>query len=563
MLTPVVKGLNFLIQKLQIAAQYFKAFTELIFGVQKPVGQTKANTEELANSLGGSGGVAQSAKKAGKAIKGSLSSFDQLNVISKGASESMDDLAGGVGGVGNVDLGTLSTEKSVGSIDKISESLEKLRNSPLFKPLTESMEIFKGSWKDLGVAMEPVMQNLSKWVNEKLIPGKLGMLAGQIQTVSGAMQLFSSILKKDFNNMGWLETSIGGITKWTSGFLKLYAPEFISKAFDGFVLKYGTMWQQCRQKLKEHGDPTKLEFTDLLDFYKEEFKKRLENALPESFKTLWTKIATDMPTHVGTIIGKANTEFERLGKEIKTFIEPFKGYFSEVFLAINNKLPVDIIKLKNTIDTKFTELRTSAITNLRQLPGAISTIWTSLTTKAGTDFNPFKAKLKSVWDSVGVVAKASWKGTANIIIGGFNNIIKALNIFVAHWNNIKIKVPDINVFGKTIKGFTTGVPQLNPIQDLKYLANGGLASAPTLAVVGDNKNARNDPEVIAPLSKLQGMIGSGSNEATISVLRAILEAVKGNQGDTVIKLNETEFGRATIKAINNYQRQTGQTLVII
>jgi tape measure domain-containing protein len=39
------------------------------------------------------------------------------------------------------------------------------------------------------------------------------------------------------------------------------------------------------------------------------------------------------------------------------------------------------------------------------------------------------------------------------------------------------------------------------------LAAGGLATGPTLAVVGDNRNARVDPEVIAPLSKLKGMLG--------------------------------------------------------
>lgn len=42
------------------------------------------------------------------------------------------------------------------------------------------------------------------------------------------------------------------------------------------------------------------------------------------------------------------------------------------------------------------------------------------------------------------------------------------------------------------------------------LANGGLAYGPTTAIVGDNKNARIDPEVIAPLSKLQDIMGGNS-----------------------------------------------------
>ena len=45
------------------------------------------------------------------------------------------------------------------------------------------------------------------------------------------------------------------------------------------------------------------------------------------------------------------------------------------------------------------------------------------------------------------------------------------------------------------------------------LAKGGLAFGETLALVGDNPNARMDPEVIAPLSKLQGMLGKANGGA--------------------------------------------------
>ena len=42
------------------------------------------------------------------------------------------------------------------------------------------------------------------------------------------------------------------------------------------------------------------------------------------------------------------------------------------------------------------------------------------------------------------------------------------------------------------------------------LAEGGLVYGPTSAIVGDNKNASIDPEVVAPLSKLKGMLGGNS-----------------------------------------------------
>ena len=43
------------------------------------------------------------------------------------------------------------------------------------------------------------------------------------------------------------------------------------------------------------------------------------------------------------------------------------------------------------------------------------------------------------------------------------------------------------------------------------LAKGGLAFGPVNSIVGDNPNAKNDPEVIAPLSKLKSMLGGEMN----------------------------------------------------
>jgi hypothetical protein len=60
-------------------------------------------------------------------------------------------------------------------------------------------------------------------------------------------------------------------------------------------------------------------------------------------------------------------------------------------------------------------------------------------------------------------------------------------------------------------------------------AEGGLAYGPTLAVVGDNRNARNDPEVIAPLSKLNaigqaGRYGGGSMQPFVQVFPIVSSA---------------------------------------
>ena len=49
-------------------------------------------------------------------------------------------------------------------------------------------------------------------------------------------------------------------------------------------------------------------------------------------------------------------------------------------------------------------------------------------------------------------------------------------------------------------------------------AEGGIVSGPTLAQVGEYRNASSNPEVIAPLSKLQNMMGSGQRVEVVGVI---------------------------------------------
>ena len=70
------------------------------------------------------------------------------------------------------------------------------------------------------------------------------------------------------------------------------------------------------------------------------------------------------------------------------------------------------------------------------------------------------------------------------------------------------------------------------------MAKGALAFSPTNAIVGDNPNAQNDPEVIAPLSKLKDMLGSSVGGNTIRVVGQI----SGN--DVVLSSDKAHIGLA-------------------
>ena len=138
----------------------------------------------------------------------------------------------------------------------------------------------------------------------------------------------------------------------------------------------------------------------------------------------------------------------------------------------------------------------------------------------------FEGAAEAVAMSVGTMIGAMAAGTN--APGDFGNSI--LSIFA----NLATELGQLAIgYGVAIKGIKEALTTLNPVlavvagvalvalgkglqgaiakrteaAGMPALAQGGLAYGPTTALVGDNRSARIDPEVIAPLSKLKDMMG--------------------------------------------------------
>lgn len=183
---------------------------------------------------------------------------------------------------------------------------------------------------------------------------------------------------------------------------------------------------------------------------------------------------------------------------------------------------------------------------LKALGGVIDFIAGVFTGNWAKAWNGVKDIFKGVFESLWAIAKVP-----------LNLIIDAINGIIDGFNSISISIPEVEVFGQKIGGGSIGLPN---IPKIPRLAKGGLAHGPTLAMVGDNRGAAADPEVISPLSTLQGMLDS-SNQQMVTVLLQILDALRNGNQTAIFKLGETELGRAAIKSINTVHRQAGQTLL--
>lgn len=168
---------------------------------------------------------------------------------------------------------------------------------------------------------------------------------------------------------------------------------------------------------------------------------------------------------------------------------------------------------------------------------------------------------------------------ANFFIGIVNSIIKGINWLIDGLNKIQIKVPEWVAKLLGIKGDTWGfnIQKLSLLDKLHInafsgggggghssvaaLASGGIAYGDTLVQVGEYANARSNPEVIAPLSKLTSLMGSGNDtrqfvplfQSTIALLRQIADK------ETTLNIGGREFGRTVKRCLNEYEQAIGTT----
>lgn len=135
--TPVVKVINLVISKLQILANYFKSFTEMIFG-NAGGDDSSSSVSNLAteanNASNAVDGIGESAKKTKKALQG-LRSIDQINNLTP----SKDDSSSGSGTSGGIDSANLLDS----TIQKANTQMGALANKA-----KELIEIFKEGFND-------------------------------------------------------------------------------------------------------------------------------------------------------------------------------------------------------------------------------------------------------------------------------------------------------------------------------------------------------------------------------------------------------------------------------
>lgn len=202
-----------------------------------------------------------------------------------------------------------------------------------------------------------------------------------------------------------------------------------------------------------------------------------------------TNTLTEEVVELGSEVSKVNGLLWDLAGTSSQATQTLSNGFQEFTLSNSTQL----LSFLNDVEvvTEKTKTITDELTqSYNQLGSSIGNAFGNLVSNANKGKDALKQFARDVVDALISTA------IANAIANG-SSATNPANQFSAGLTS-----PGFIAAGlSAIAGFITDIPAL---------ASGGLAYGPTTALVGDNRNARIDPEVIAPLSKLQDIMGGNS-----------------------------------------------------
>lgn len=308
------------------------------------------------------------------------------------------------------------------------------------------------------------------------------------------------------------------------------------------------------------------------------FLEKLWTGLKDSASSIFKSISKTISTVTTAVRSALTVGFTKARDSVVSTITGLQTKASNIFTAmrtllstITTKIVTSItsgfVKTRDTVVNTITGLKNSASNIFNAIRTALTTIVTNIQTKITGTFNGLRDGVLGAFRGIQSKMSGIWTGIWNTIKGFINKIIGGMNGMIRGMNKLSFKAPDW-VPGLGGKSFGINIP------NIPRLAKGGIIDQPTVAMVGEAGK-----EAVMPLENNTGWItnlagqiagqmgpqnqGGGDMQKVVDVLLKILDALLNSDSETVLKIGETEFGRATIKAINSTQRQAGKTLLEI
>lgn len=278
------------------------------------------------------------------------------------------------------------------------------------------------------------------------------------------------------------------------------------------------------------------------------------------FQSAWTDCLKPIFEQLWTVFGKV---CDCIATIWNNWLSPLCNFISDTLGPVFNTVLRNIQSIFETVFRVIGDVVGGILKSFGGLIDFITGVFSGNWKKA---WNGIKDFFGGIWDGIwGII-----KGFVNLIIDGINLLLTGIYTVVAAIVNTIGGIADAigSIFGQEWGWSMPNEPVLIP-----HLATGGLVKAPTLAVVGDNAGANSgNPEVIAPLNKLQGMLDNSGGQDTV-ILGEILSYLKklyemfvifrnngGNYYQFVAEINGNDIFNEIVKQNELYKnRHNGES----
>ncbi|MGM1047599.1 MAG: phage tail protein [Bacillota bacterium] len=582
----ILPAINALMSFLAKATAYIAAFISALFG--KTYQQSYQAAKGIETAKKAMEGYGKKAKKAGKEAKGALAGFDELNTLDFSKNDAgVDDGGGGGGGSKGFEMQMPDMDITgiQAKMDELAAQVKAAFDSawkgvksgwdwlvstfgPSFQAawgeISPVLDRWKAQFQKMFTDVISLGEPLKNWILTGLVPfWQQGIelaghvLAGLLDTI---LNIVTSIWDAAFPILEkFVKEGLPRITEFLTG-----AQDVFRKLFDLVKKIFDDIWKGVVDPVMKLISKIIQDTLDIIFKWWDNWGKKIMDGLKKTvdkLKELWTSLWEKFLKPITQSALKFLTDL--WDKHLKGLVEEvldFVGKLAKAALDIFNEFVLPIVNwLVKKLGPIFAEIFDGILDVIDDALGGIIDAAKGIVKALGgiVEFiaGVFTGDWKRAWEGIKTFTSGIGDAIVAIFKGAVNAVIDALNWMIKQVNKISIDIPDWvpGAGGKTM-GFS--------VPTIPKLAKGGLAYGPTLAMVGDNKGAAADPEVISPLSTLQDMLGS-SNQAVVDVLTMILAALHDNNKgqEAVLKIGETEFGRIAARAIGSAERQAGRPLL--
>lgn len=582
--TPIVKGINLVLSKLQVLANAFKSFTEMIFGNaggddnSSTVSDLASDASKASDSISG---IGDSAKKSAKDLK-SLASFDTAQILKKDDSDNSS--SGGSGAGGSIDTSGLNLVDGIKSqASDIGNILNGVNFEPLkqsFNNLREAISYFgEGCGKILDGFYNNYLKPLGNYIISDALPHFLNSTAEAMKSIdfdklkSAFDDLWKSLepfTENVGNGLLWFyDNVLLPLGTWTinevvPAFLKILsgALDIVNQAIEDIKPIWKWFWDNVLSPILTWTGGV---IVEVLNGVGDALKWISDNEIAMS-------IIEGVAIAIGLVTGALALYNIAMG-----VCNVVTGIFAGVMAVLTSPITIVIAIIGALIAViilcvkHWDKIKETA----QKCWEGIKNAWNS----AGQWFNdkivtPIKNFFNNLWTNVKNTASNAWNGIKNIFsnVGqwfsnifqqAYNGITRVFsnigNFFSGIWQRIKNTFSNLgtsigNAISNAVKSGINGVISLieRTINRAISLINGGIslinlipgvnvgkigrlnlprlaeggyvkANTPQLAMIGDN---RHQGEVVAPEDKIMSLYKKANQEMGLGNNQKVIELLE-------------------------------------